>query len=115
MHTGRRHGRGGRAVAGDEQFLRDLYNLKCLFGGKWAPAINVTLSHRPMRRAEILSTITSYSLGEEWSGKPAVLHDSILTRTLRKLTEQDLLARTRDTSTFRPKVFYSLHRKSPNS
>jgi DNA-binding HxlR family transcriptional regulator len=92
----------------DEQFLRDLYSLKYLFGDKWAPAINVTLSHGPMRRAEVLSTITSYSLGEEWSGKSAVLHDSILTRTLRKMTEEGLLVRTRDTSTFPPKVFYSL-------
>lgn len=107
MHTGRRHGRGGRAVPGDDQFLRDLYNLKYLFGDKWAPAINVTLSHGPTRRAEILSTTTSYSPGEEWSGKPTVLHDSILTRALRKMTEEDLLMRTRNTSTFR-QVFYSL-------
>jgi DNA-binding HxlR family transcriptional regulator len=92
----------------DEEFLRNLYSLKYLFRDKWAPAINVTLSHGPMRRAEILSTIKSYSLGEEWSGKPAVLHDSILTRTLRKMTDEGLLARRRDTSTFPPKVFYSL-------
>lgn len=92
----------------DEQFLRDLYSLRHLFGDKWVPAINVTLSHGPMRRAEILSTITSYSFGEEWSGKPVVLHDSILTRTLRKMTEEGLLIRTRDESTFPPKVFYAL-------
>jgi DNA-binding HxlR family transcriptional regulator len=99
---------GDEQFVTDEQFLRDLYSLKYLFGDKWAPAINVTLSHGPMRRAEILSTITSYSLGEEWSGRPAVLHDSILTRTLRKMTEEGLLVRTRDESTFPPKVFYSL-------
>lgn len=99
---------GDEQFVTDEQFLRDLYSLKYLFGDKWAPAINVTLSHGPLRRAEILSTITSYSLGEEWSGRPVVLHDSILTRTLRKMTEEGLLVRTSDTSTFPPKVFYSL-------
>ncbi|MCE7009928.1 winged helix-turn-helix transcriptional regulator [Kibdelosporangium philippinense] len=99
---------GDERFQADEQFLRDLYNVKYLFSDKWAPAINVTLTHGPMRRSEILSTIESYSLGEEWSGKPVVLHDSILTRTLRKMTEQGLLVRQRDTSTFPPKVFYSL-------
>jgi DNA-binding HxlR family transcriptional regulator len=99
---------GDEGFLRDEEFLRDLYSLKYLFSDKWAPAINVTLSHGPMRRAEVLSTITSYSLGEEWSNGPGFLHDSILTRTLRKMTEEGLLIRTRDTSTFPPKVFYSL-------
>jgi DNA-binding HxlR family transcriptional regulator len=117
MGTARRAGpmQGGNIMAlgdqqfvTDEQFLRDLYSLKYLFVDKWAPAINVTLSHGPVRRAEVLSTIKSYSLGEEWSGGPGFLHDSILTRTLRKMTEEGLLIRTRDTSTFPPKVFYSL-------
>ncbi|CAM4296380.1 helix-turn-helix domain-containing protein [Kibdelosporangium persicum] len=95
-------------AADDEQFLRDLYNVRYLFADKWAPAINVTLSHGPMRRAEILSTIKSYSLDKEWSDKNSVLHDSILARTLKKMTEEGLLVRTRDTETFPPKVFYSL-------
>jgi hypothetical protein len=46
-----------------------------------------------MRRKEILSTISSYSIGEEWSDKHAVLHDSILARTLKKITEEGLLTR----------------------
>jgi DNA-binding HxlR family transcriptional regulator len=95
-------------AADNEQFLRDLYNMRYLFADKWAPAINVTLSHGPMRRAEILSTIKSYSLDEEWSDKNSVLHDSILARTLKKMTEEGLLVRTRDTETFPPKAFYSL-------
>lgn len=84
----------------DERFLRGLYDLKYLFGDKWAPAILVTLSDGPMRQKEILSTISSYSVGEEWSDKHATLHDSILARTLKKVTEEGLLARTRRTDTF---------------
>jgi DNA-binding HxlR family transcriptional regulator len=85
-----------------------LYDLKYLFGDKWAPAILVTLSGGPMRRKEILSTISSYSIGEEWSDKHTVLHDSILARTLKKMTEEGLLTRTRRTETFPVTVTYSL-------
>ena len=93
---------------GDERFLRRLYDLKYLVGDKWALAILVALSGGPMRRVEILSTINSYSIGEEWSDKHAVLHDSILARTLKKMTEEGLLMRMRRAETFPPKVFYSL-------
>ena len=93
---------------GDERFLRGLYDLKYLFGDKWAPAILVTLSGGPMRRKEILSTISSYSIGEEWSDKHAVLHDSILARTLKKMTEEGLLTRIRCTKTFPVTVTYEL-------
>ncbi|GAA5110774.1 winged helix-turn-helix transcriptional regulator [Haloechinothrix salitolerans] len=93
---------------GDERFLRGLYDLKYLFGDKWAPAILVTLSGGPMRRKEILSTISSYSIGEEWSDKHAVLHDSILARTLKKMTEEGLLKRVRCTKTFPVTVTYEL-------
>jgi DNA-binding HxlR family transcriptional regulator len=92
---------------GAEKFLRRLYDLKYLVGDKWALAILVTLSDGPMRRVEILSTINSYSIGEEWSDKHAILHDSMLARTLKKMTEEGLLTRTRRTETFPPKVFYS--------
>jgi DNA-binding HxlR family transcriptional regulator len=94
--------------AGDERFLRGLYDLKYLFGDKWAPATLVTLSGGPMRRKEILSTISSYSIGEGWSDKHAVLHDSILARTLKKMTEEGLLARIRCTKTFPVTVTYEL-------
>ena len=95
---------------GDEHFLRDLYNLKYLFGDKWAPAIIVALAGGKMRRVELRSTVKSYSIGAEWSrsGKPAVLHDTMLSRTLKNMTEKGLLVRTRRTDTFPKRVYYSL-------
>jgi DNA-binding HxlR family transcriptional regulator len=93
---------------GAEGFLRRLYDLKYLVGDKWTLAILVTLSDGPMRRVEILSTINSYSIGEEWSDKHAVLHDRVLTRTLKKMTGEGLLTRTRRIEVFPPEVFYSL-------
>jgi DNA-binding HxlR family transcriptional regulator len=91
-----------------ERFLRRLYDLKYLVGDKWTLAILVTLSDGPMRRVEILSTINSYSIGEEWSDKHAILHDSMLARTLKKMTEEGFLNRTNSAESFPPKVFYSL-------
>jgi len=92
-------------TVGNEEFLRGLYSVKCLFGDKWAPAIIVALANGRMRRVNILSTINSYSLD---SDKPVVLHDSILARTLKKMTREGLLVRTRRTEIFPPRVYYSL-------
>ncbi|WP_043729046.1 helix-turn-helix domain-containing protein [Kutzneria sp. 744] len=95
-------------TVGDARVLRGLYDLKYLFGDKWTLAILVALAEGPLRRVEILSTISSYSIGEEWSDKHAVLHDSILARTLKKMTEEGLVVRTRCPETFPVKVMYSL-------
>ncbi|KAA2253303.1 helix-turn-helix transcriptional regulator [Solihabitans fulvus] len=95
-------------TARDENLLRGLDDLKYLFGDKWVPAILVVLSNGPMRRKDILSTINSYSIGKEWSDKRAVLHDSYLARTVKKLTEAGLVTRTRDTEAFPPRVYYSV-------
>jgi DNA-binding HxlR family transcriptional regulator len=78
---GRVTGHGRRYERGVEKFRRRLYDLRYLVGDKWALAILVTLSNGPIRRVEILSTINSYSIGEEWSDKHAVLHDSMWPRT----------------------------------
>ncbi|SDJ01724.1 DNA-binding transcriptional regulator, HxlR family [Actinokineospora alba] len=100
---------GGDAVnAGDERLLRAWCDLKYLFGDKWAPVILVTLQGGPMRRKEILSTISSYSIGKEWSDKH-VLHDSILARTLKTMTEEGLVTCTSDTMTFPHLVYYTLN------
>ncbi|GAA0609693.1 hypothetical protein GCM10010174_28780 [Kutzneria viridogrisea] len=61
-----------------------------------------------MRRKEILSTLSSFSIGKEWLDKHTALHDSYLARVLKKLTEAVLLARTRHTEPLPPRVYYSL-------
>lgn len=95
-------------IAGDEASLRDLYNLPPLFGGKWVVPILVILVGGPTRRVEILCTIRSYSVEQEWPEKSAAMHDSILTRALRKKTIEGLLIREETPGSFPPEVYYSL-------
>lgn len=83
-------------------------DLKNLFADKWTLAIMAALSQGPLRRTEIFSTVNSYTVVEGWTGKPGVLHDSILARALKKMTGEGLLVHDYDDSTFPPKAHYAL-------
>lgn len=93
----------------DDGVLRGLYDLRNLFGDKWVPAIVVALRDGPLRRVDILSTVNSYFIDENWTDKHPVLHDSILARTLKKMRMQGLVVRERSTKSFPPEVEYSLN------
>ncbi|WP_027946978.1 winged helix-turn-helix transcriptional regulator [Amycolatopsis taiwanensis] len=96
-------------MAVDGELLRQFYDVKQLLNDKWAPAILVTLAEGEMRRADILSTINSFSYGAEWSDRQTPLQDSILARALKKMTEEGLLVRTESNPpTFPAEVYYSL-------
>ncbi|WP_245900439.1 winged helix-turn-helix transcriptional regulator [Prauserella shujinwangii] len=93
----------------DQELLHHFYDLRQLLIDKWAPAIIVTLAHGKMRRADILTTINSFTYGEEWTVQPKQLQDSILSRTLKRMTEEGLLVRTQeDLRSFPAEVYYSL-------
>ncbi|WP_418153398.1 winged helix-turn-helix transcriptional regulator [Actinoalloteichus caeruleus] len=94
--------------ATDEEFLTRWYEVRSLLGDKWVPAVLLVLSAGPLRRVEILSTIRSYPLSVEWSEKVSVLHDSILTKVLKKLTDEGLLLREQKEEVFPPYVTYAL-------
>jgi DNA-binding HxlR family transcriptional regulator len=94
-------GREKVTMMADEEFMRDLYDLLHLFGDKWVSPIVVTLAEGPIRRVEILSMIRSYSVGQGWSGRSVVLHDSILARVLKKMTAAGLLIRDENPGGFR--------------
>nr|WP_245782652.1 winged helix-turn-helix transcriptional regulator [Actinokineospora terrae] len=68
----------------------------------------MALRDGPLRRVEILSTVNSYSIDENWTDKHAVLHDSILARTLKKMRKQGLIVRESCDKSFPPEVAYSL-------
>nr|WP_243869393.1 replication-relaxation family protein [Amycolatopsis granulosa] len=92
-----------------DRLLRGLYDLRSLFGDKWVPAIVVALRAGPLRRIEVLSTVNSYFIDENWTDKQPVLHDSILARTLKKMRMQGLVFRERSTKSFPPEVEYALN------
>lgn len=92
----------------DERFLPAVYNAKNLFGGKWMFAIAAVLLDGPMHYTDILSTVRSLDIRVDWSGRRAVLHESILTRTLQRMTADELLIREENAGVFPPSVWYSL-------
>ncbi|WP_051772744.1 hypothetical protein [Saccharothrix sp. NRRL B-16314] len=56
---------------------------------------------------ESLSTVNSYFIDENRTDKHAVLHDSILARTLKKTREQGVIVRESCDKSFPPEVMYS--------
>ncbi len=92
----------------DRSFLHAVQNVKNIFGDKWTLPIMVALSDGPMRRSEIHTTVNSYGVGEQWPAGATVLHDSILTRCLRKMMAEGLISREESVGSFPPRVFYSL-------
>ena len=101
---------GDDADAGDdaEVFLRKANDLRHLFGDKWTLAIMVALSEGPLRRTHIFATVNSYTVNSGWPEKPAVLHDSVLARYLKKMVGQGLLVHDYDDSIFPPRAHYAL-------
>lgn len=92
----------------DRCFLRDVQDVKHIFGDKWTIPVMVALAGGPMRRSEILTTVDSYSIDENWPRKATVLHDSILSRTLRKMVAEGLVARQELPDAFPRHVRYQL-------
>lgn len=92
----------------DQSFLRDVHNVMHIFGDKWTVPVMVALAGGPLRRSGILETVGSYGIDAEWPGRPSVLHDSILSRTLRKMVKEGLLDRHETENVFPPCVSYSL-------
>src|SRR5207245_2360428 len=92
----------------DRSFLHDVQDVKNIFGDKWTLPIMVALSGGPLRRSEIHTTVNSYGVGEQWPSGAAVLHDSILTRCLRKMVAEGLISREETIGSFPPRVCYAL-------
>lgn len=92
----------------DRCFVRDAAAVKHIFGDKWTIPVMVALAGGPMRRSEILTTVDSYSIDENWPGKATVLHDSILSRALRKMVAEGLVARQELPDVFPRHVRYEL-------
>jgi DNA-binding HxlR family transcriptional regulator len=63
----------------------------------------------PLRRKDILARIRTHPVAHEWSDKRDVdLKDTILGRTLKKMSAEGLLLRQRRTGVFPAETYYSL-------
>lgn len=92
----------------DKWLLRELQDVKHIFGDKWTIPVMVALADGPLRRSEILATVSSYSIDEHWPGGATVLHDSILTRALRRMVAEGLVVRHELRDSFPRHVRYEL-------
>ncbi|MDQ3579168.1 MAG: winged helix-turn-helix transcriptional regulator [Actinomycetota bacterium] len=77
-----------------------------MLDGEWVPAILATLAHGPQHFTEILTAIQTIGTGQPDPTRR--LHDSILSRTLRRMEENGLITRDELTATFPKSTTYEL-------
>ncbi len=94
--------------AGEERFLQDWYSARAVFSAEWAPSIMFVLRDGPLHYTDILSTVRSLPAADGWRSRRYVLQESILTRTLKRMTSDGVLTRVQDARAFPPSVRYSL-------
>ncbi|WP_051400208.1 winged helix-turn-helix transcriptional regulator [Haloechinothrix halophila] len=92
-----------------EDCLRELYDIKYLWSDKWGPAIVAALWDGPLRYNDILEKVRSYSIAAGWTDKTPVLHESILTRTLKRMVGEGLITRSESSGGVPPSVWYALN------
>ncbi|MEU4254319.1 helix-turn-helix domain-containing protein [Amycolatopsis sp. NPDC026612] len=98
-------------TAEDAERLRKLHDARQLFGGDWMTAILLALKSGPKHYTELLDLVGSLNdaaAANSWSGRPRVLHASVLTRTLKTMTADRLIVRDQEAGVFPPSVIYSL-------
>ncbi|RSD14798.1 winged helix-turn-helix transcriptional regulator [Amycolatopsis eburnea] len=98
-------------TAEDAERLRKLHDAKQLFGGDWMTAILLALKSGPKHYTELLGMVGSLNdaaAANSWSGRPRVLHASVLTRTLKTMTADRLIVRHQEPGVFPPSVVYTL-------
>ncbi len=88
--------------------LADWYSVRELTAGVWTPAVLFALRDGALHFTDILTTVRTYSFTGDWPVHHVTLHDSILARTLKRLTEDGLLDRDEADGAFPPSVQYGL-------
>lgn len=97
-----------KAATDSTEHLRAMQNVQRLFHGAWTTAVLVALSDGPKHYKEIRDRIRSLVASDEDLDRRRVLHDSVLTRTLKTLTTKELIEREQKSASFPPSVEYAL-------
>ena len=87
------------------KFLHAIYQVRNLFSGKWVPAIAIVLLPGPLHYKDLLHGVRALDVATD---RPNLLHEAVLTRTLRRMVENQLLVRKEKPSAFAPSVSYAL-------
>lgn len=96
------------AATGSVEHLWALRNVQRLFHGEWTTAILVVLSDGPKHYKQIRDQIRFLLSSEHDRERGRVLHDSVLTRTLKSMTTKELIEREQKSASFPPSVEYAL-------
>lgn len=97
-----------RAATDSAEHLWAMQNVQRLFYGEWTVAILVALSDGPKHYKQIRDRIRSLTSSQSELEPGRVLHDSVLTRTLKSLTAKELIEREQKSASFPPSVEYAL-------
>lgn len=92
----------------DPRFLGTIYDVRSLFSSKWALAITVVLMDGSLYYTDILERVRKLDVSVDWSDRHNVLHESVLTRTLKRMAAEGLLVREEGPTAFPPSVHYSI-------
>ena len=90
------------------EFLPAWYDARALVAAEWAPSIAVALVDGPLQYKDILVAVRRLHPAHRWSERHTNLHESILSRTLNRMTSDGLLERHEASVKFPPTVHYSL-------
>lgn len=90
------------------EFLAAWYDARALVSAEWAPSIAVALAEGPLQYKDILIAVQRLHPAHRWSDRHTHLHESILSRTLHRMTSDGLLERHEAKVRFPPIVHYAL-------
>jgi DNA-binding HxlR family transcriptional regulator len=75
---------------------------------EWASAIMCALRDGPLRHRVLLAVVRRIEPSDDWPRRHITLHDSMLARSLKLLTDDGLICRDEDRTGLPPAVCYSL-------
>jgi DNA-binding HxlR family transcriptional regulator len=92
----------------DDDFLACWYDARALTAADWTPSILMALLDAPLHYREIKSIVSSFRVSDRRTLRPRTFHESSLSRTLSRMTDDGLLERRECLGAFPPSVTYSL-------
>ncbi len=102
--------RYGADMKSNPAILSGWYSARAMTAAEWAPAIMCVLADGPLHYRDLLAEVRRIEPSDGWPRRHITLHDSMLARSLKRLTDDGLLCRDEDRTGFPPAVCYSLSR-----